>query len=496
MKYRCLVCDYIYDPEKGDPDSGIEPGTEFEDLPDDWLCPVCGVGKEQFAPVTEEEEKALKEEEKKALDMFCYQCSQTAKGTGCTVIGVCGKQPTVARLQDNLLFAIKGISAYLYHARELGYTDPEIDAFLERGFYSTLTNVNFDAPDFIKLALEAGEMNIKTMQLLKKAHIETYGEPVPTEVPIGAKKGHAIIVTGHSMKTLAELLKQTEGKGINIYTHSEMLPAHGYPGLHKYPHLVGQLGKAWFDQKKTFAKYPAAILATSNCVLLPTDEYKDRLFTSGVAMIPDTTHIEDYDFTPLIEKALSLPELPEEPGETVLTTGFGASTILSLKDKIKELVEAGKIRRFFLVGGCDSPLPQAKYYTEFVEKLPEDTVVLTLACGKYRFNDLDMGDIEGVPRLIDLGQCNDAIVGIDVVAALSELFGLEINELPLTIVLSWMEQKAAAILWSLLSLDIKGMYIGPILPGWANEDIINYLVSNYDLKPISDPEKDIKEILG
>lgn len=496
MKYRCLVCDYVYDPEKGDPDSGIEPGTEFEDLPDDWICPVCGVGKEQFAPVTEEEEKTLKEEEKKALDMFCYQCSQTAKGTGCTTIGVCGKQPTVARLQDNLLFAIKGISAYLYHARELGYADPKIDAFLERGFYSTLTNVNFDAPDFIKLALEAGEMNIKTMQLLKKAHIETYGEPVPTEVPTGTKKGHAIIVTGHSMKALAELLKQTEGKGINIYTHSEMLPAHGYPELHKYPHLVGQLGKAWFDQKKTFAKYPAAILATSNCVLLPTDEYKDRLFTSGVAMIPDTTHIEDYDFTPLIEKALSLPELPEEPGETVLTTGFGANTILSLKDKIKELVEAGKIRRFFVVGGCDSPLPQAKYYTEFVEKLPEDTVVLTLACGKYRFNDLDMGDIEGVPRLIDLGQCNDAIVGIDVVAALSELFGLEINELPLTFVLSWMEQKAAAILWSLLSLDIKGMYLGPILPGWANEDIINYLVLNYDLKPISDPEKDIKEILG
>jgi len=213
-------------------------------------------------------------------------------------------------------------------------------------------------------------------------------------------------------------------------------------------------------------------------------------------MIPDTTHIEDYDFTPLIEKALTLPELPEEPGETVLTTGFGASTILSLKDKIKELVEAGKIRRFFLVGGCDSPLPQAKYYTEFVEKLPEDTIVLTLGCGKYRFNDLDMGDIEGVPRLIDLGQCNDAIVGIDVVAALSELFGLEINELPLTFVLSWMEQKAAAILWSLLSLGIKGMYLGPILPGWANEDIINYLVLNYDLKPISDPEKDIKEILG
>lgn len=490
MKYKCLVCDYVYDPEIGDPDSGIEPGTEFEDLPDDWLCPVCGVGKNQFAPLDEASEKP------EAPDMFCYQCSQTAGGTGCTVRGVCGKEPTVARLQDNLLFAIKGISAYLYHARELGYTDPEVDAFLERGFYSTLTNVNFDAMEFIKLALEAGEMNIKTMQLLKKAHIDNYGEPVPTEVPTGTKKGHAIIVTGHSLKALEELLKQTEGKGINIYTHSETLPAHGYPGLNKYPHLVGQLGKAWFDQRQTFTKYPAAILATSNCVLLPKDEYKDRLFTSGVAQIPDAAHIEGYDFTPLIEKALSLPELSEEPGETVLTTGFGASTILSLKDKIKELVEAGKIRRFFLVGGCDSPLPQAQYYTDFVQKLPEDTVVLTLACGKYRFNGLQLGNIEGIPRLIDIGQCNDAIVGIDVVAALSELFGLEINDLPLTFVLSWMEQKAAAILWSLLYLKIKGMYLGPILPGWANEDIINYLVLNYDLKPISDPEKDIKEILG
>lgn len=491
-KYKCTVCDYVYDPEIGDPDSGIEPGTTFEDLPDDWLCPLCGVGKDQFVPL---EEAEIKKDEK-PLNMFCYQCSQTASGTGCTVRGVCGKEATVARLQDNLLFAMKGISAYLYHARELGYTDPEIDAFIERGFYSTLTNVNFDAMEFVKLALEAGEMNIKTMQLLKKAHIENYGEPVPTEVPTGTKKGHGIIVTGHSLKALEELLKQTKGKGINVYTHSESMPAHGYPELKRYPHLAGQLGKAWFDQRETFTKYPVAILATSNCVLIPKEEYKDRIFTSGVAQVPDVPHIEDYDFTPVIEKALSLPELPEEPGETILTTGFGASTILSLKDKIKELVESGKIKRFFVVGGCDSPLPMARYYTEFVEKLPEDTVVLTLACGKYRFNDLELGDIEGIPRLIDLGQCNDAIVGIDVVAALSELFGLEINELPLTFVLSWMEQKAAAILWSLLYLDIKGMYLGPIIPGWANEDILNYLVMNYDLKPISDPEKDIKEIMG
>ncbi|AXV38764.1 MAG: hydroxylamine reductase [Methanobacteriaceae archaeon] len=428
--------------------------------------------------------------------MFCYQCSQTARGTGCTIRGVCGKVPTVARMQDNLLFAIKGISAYLYHARELGYSDPEIDAFLEKGFYSTLTNVNFDPQKFVELALEAGRMNIKTMQLLKKAHIETYGEPVPTEVPVGAVKGPGIIATGHSLKALEELLKQTEGKGINVYTHSELLPAHGYPELKKYKHLVGQLGGPWFDQRETFSKYPVAILGTSNCVLIPKSEYEDRMFTSGVAELPGVQHLEDYDFTPVIEKALELGDLEEEPRDTVLTTGFGASTILSLAPKIKELVEAGKIKRFILVGGCDSPHPNAKYYTEFVENLPQDVVVLTLACGKYRFNDLDLGDIEGVPRLIDVGQCNDAIVAVDVAVALTELFGVELNELPLTIVCSWMEQKAVAILWSLLALDLKGIYLGPILPGWANDDILKVLVENYDLKAIGDPKEDIKEIMG
>ncbi|WP_414470558.1 hydroxylamine reductase [Methanobacterium sp. ACI-7] len=433
---------------------------------------------------------------KEKLDMFCYQCSQTVKGNGCTVKGVCGKEATVARLQDNLLFAIKGISAYLYHARELGYTDPDIDGFLERGFYSTLTNVNQDAGEFVKLALEAGEMNIKTMQLLKKAHIETYGEPEPTEVTTGTRKGHAIVATGHSLKALYELLKQTEGTGINVYTHSELLPAHGYPEFKKFDHLVGQLGGLWFDQRKTFSKYPVASLATSNCALIPRDDYKEKIFTSGVAQLPEVEHIENYDFTPLIEKTKSLPELEEEAGEKVFTTGFGASTVLSLAPKIKELVESGKIRRFFLVGGCDSPLPKTSYYREFVQNLPEDTVVLTLACGKYRFNDLELGDIEGIPRLIDLGQCNDAIVGIDIVAALSELFGLEINDLPLTIVLSWMEQKAAAILWSLLALGIKGIYLGPIVPAWVNDDILNVLVENYDIKVIGDPKEDIKTIMG
>ncbi len=430
------------------------------------------------------------------LNMFCYQCSQTAGGTGCTVQGVCGKTATVARLQDNLLLATKGMSAYLYHARELGYTDPEIDAFLERAFYATFTNVNFDAEDFVALAVEAGEMNLRTMRLLKKAHIDTFGEPVPTEVQTGTVKGHAIIVTGHGLKALHELLKQTEGTGVNVYTHSEMLPAHGYPGLNKYTHLLGNLGKAWFDQKTLFSQYQAAILGTSNCVLLPKDDYRDRMFTTGPAKLPRVKHIPGYDYSEVIEKALSLPELPDQPGDVTLTTGYSLSTLLSLKDKIKSLVESGKIRHFFLVGGCDSPLRKASYYREFVENLPADTVVLTLACGKFRFNDLDLGDIDGIPRLIDLGQCNDAIVAIDLAQALSELFGVGVNELPLTLILSWMEQKAVAILWSLLALGIKGIYLGPIIPAWVNDDILKVLQDNYDLRLIGDPKEDIARILG
>ena len=429
------------------------------------------------------------------LEMFCYQCSQTAKGTGCTVRGVCGKESTVARLQDNLIYAMKGITAYNYQANELGFKDTEVDEFLSKGLYSTLTNVNFDISDLISLGLEAGEANIKVMKMLKNALIDAYGEPEPAVVEVGSKKGPGILVTGHDLKALEELLKQTEGKGINVYTHSEMLPAHGYPELKKYKHLAGQLGGPWFDQKKIFSKYNVAILASSNCVLLPKDDYSDRIFTCGVAKLPDVKQIKDNDFTPIINKAIELGDLEEEE-KTTLTTGFGLSTILSLADKIKQLVVDGKIRRFFLVGGCDSPLPQTKYYREFVEKLPKDTIVLTLACGKYRFNDLDLGDIEGVPRLIDIGQCNDSIVAIDLAVALCGLFDLELNDLPLTIVLSWMEQKAAAILWSLLFLNKKDMLIGPILPAWADDTIVNFLVENYNLAPLGDPEEDIKRILG
>jgi len=430
------------------------------------------------------------------LDMFCYQCSQTARGTGCTVKGVCGKEPIVARLQDNLLFAIKGISAYLYHARELGYSDPEVDAFIEKGFFSTLTNVNFDPEEFLNLAVKAGEMNIRTMKLLKQAHIERFGEPTPTKVRTGTVKGHGIIITGHDMNALDKLLQQVEGTDVFVYTHSEMLPAHGYPGLRKYKNLAGNLGKAWFDQKKLFAQYPMALLGTSNCFLPPREEYIDRMFSTGPVYLPGVKHIDGYDYSEVIARARELPELPDAPGDYELTTGFSTSVLLSHAAKIKELVEKGKIKRFFLVGGCDAPLKKSDYYRELVQKLPQDVVVLTLACGKFRFNDLDLGDIEGIPRLIDLGQCNDAIVALEVAGALADLFGVGVNDLPLTMVISWMEQKAVAILWSLLALGIKGIWLGPIVPGWINDDMLKILVDQYDIRLISTPDEDIKKMMG
>jgi hydroxylamine reductase len=434
---------------------------------------------------------------KESLKMFCYQCSQTALGTGCTTRGVCGKEATVARLQDNLLYTIKGISAYLYHARELGYSSKDVEEFLTSGYYATLTNVNFDAQRFINYSLEAGRMNIKTMALLKEAHIKTFGEPRPAKVKTNTIKGKGIIVTGHNLKALAELLKQTEGTEINIYTHSEMLPAHGYPDIAKYKHLVGNLGGAWHDQKQLFSNFPGAILATSNCVLLPTDAYKNRIFTMGVTGLPGVAHIENYDFTPLIQKAQSLPELEETPSTTkYLTTGFSKSTLLALASKIKDLVSRGKIKYFFVVGGCDTPGKKGDYYRRLVEILPSQTIIITLACGKYRFNDLELGDIEGIPRLIDLGQCNDTIVAIEIAEALSEILGVEVSKLPLRLVLTWMEQKAVAILWSLLAYGFKNIYIGPVLPAWVNEEILKVLVENYGIKLISEPEKDLKAMIG
>ncbi len=429
-------------------------------------------------------------------DMFCYQCSQAAGGSGCTMAGTCGKDATTDRLQDNLVFALKGISAYAYHARELGRSDAELDAFLAKGLYSTLTNVNFDGGDLVKLALEAGHVNVRAMRLLKDAHIATYGEPVPTQVQTGTRKGRGILATGHSLKVLDELLKQTAGTGIDVYTHSELLPAHAYPNLKQYPHLAGNLGKAWHDQKQLFADYPVAVLGTTNCVLPPRDIYADRLFTTGPVQVPGAQHIDGYDYSAVIQKALTLPELPEAQGDYVLTTGFSASVVLSLAGKIKELVQAGKIKRFFLVGGCDSPLKGMSYYREFVRSTPADTIVLTLGCGKYRFNDLDLGAIDGIPRLIDLGQCNDSIVAVDIALALADLFGVGVNDLPLTLVLSWMEQKAVSILWSLFALGVKGIYLGPVAPAWVNEPILAALVENWGISLVSDPATDMAKMLN
>jgi len=420
----------------------------------------------------------------------------TAHGTGCTKVGICGKDENIQALQENLIYALKGIAAYTYHARELGYTDPEIDAFFAEGLYSTLTNVDFDLNHFLELNMKAGQMTIRAMTMLKKAHTDNFGEMVPTQVPTGTVAGPAIVVTGHNLKALYELLKQTEGKGIHIYTHSEMLPAHAYPGLKRFPHLVGNLGAAWCDQKKLFAEFPGAIVGTSNCVQIPLDSYKDRIFTVGASRLPGVPHIENWDFTPVIEKALSLPPCEERPGEVTLTTGFADTNVLPMADKILEAVKAGKIRHFFVVGGCDAPGSLGNYYREFVRQTPPDTLVLTLACGKFRFNDLDLGTIDGIPRLLDLGQCNDAIAAIRIAAALAEALGCGVNDLPLSIVLSWMEQKAVAVLMSLLSLGIRGIYLGPKPPAWITPGVLKVLQEQFDLHLTTTPEADLKALLG
>ncbi len=427
--------------------------------------------------------------------MFCDQCIQTAGGIACTDVGVCGKNEDIESLQKNLIYTIKGTGAYAYHARELGVNDADVDAFLAEALYTTLTNSNFDLDDHVKINLRAGEMTVKAMQLLKQAHFDNYGKPQPTQVQTGPVAGPGILVTGHSLKALEELLKQTEGTGVNVYTHSEMLPAHAYPGLNKYKHLVGNLGAAWFDQKKLFAQHNMVLIAFGNCILIPKDAYKDRLFCLGVAGVPDAKPIDGFDFSEAIEMAKSLPPLPDAPAEATFTTGFSAEVILSLADKIKEAVTTGKIKRFFLVGGCDAPGKAGEYFREFVKATPPDTVILTLACGKYRFNDLDLGDIDGIPRLLDLGQCNDAIEAVNIAAGLAELFECEINELPLTIVLSWMEQKAVAVLMALLHLGLKGIYLGPKPPAWLTPNVFKVLQDAFDLKLTGDDPKADLEVM-
>ncbi|MGA9536074.1 MAG: hydroxylamine reductase [Desulfobacterales bacterium] len=541
--------------------------------------------------------------------MFCFQCEQTSKGEGCTKIGVCGKKPEVAALQDLLVYALKGLSQYAVEGRKVGVSDPEVDRFTSKALFSTLTNVDFDPARFVELinetvkhrevlkekvrsaggktgftegpavfkpessleamvnqgekvgvksdpdinpdilslkellvyglkgavayadhaailgqedervyafthealaatldgslgveemvglVLKCGEINLRAMELLDAAHTGTYGHPVPTPVSLGAKKGKAILVSGHDLKDLELLLQQTEGKGINVYTHGEMLPCHGYPGLKKYPHFFGHYGTAWQNQAKEFAKFPGAILMTTNCIQKPQESYKANIFTTGLVGWPGVTHVSK-DFTPVIQKALEMPGFTEDvEGKSVLV-GFGRNAVLGVADKIIAAVKSKAIRHFFLVGGCDGAKPGRSYYTEFVEKVPKDCVVLTLACGKFRFFDKDLGDIGGIPRLLDIGQCNDAYSAVQIAVALSKAFDVGVNDLPLSMILSWYEQKACAILLSLLYLGIKDIRLGPSLPAFVSPNVLDVLVKNFNIMPIKTPDEDLKAILG
>jgi hydroxylamine reductase len=542
--------------------------------------------------------------------MFCYQCEQTAGGKGCTKIGVCGKDSTVATLQDLLIYGLKGLSLYAHEGRKVGVTDPEVNRFTVEAAFSTLTNVNFDPDrfarmirqcvtlreglkakvkaaggkvdfpddvaafkpeetleglvkqgeavgiqsdpsinpdilslretlvyglkgvaaytdharilgqeddkvyafvhealaatlkkdlglnDWVGLVLKCGEINLRAMELLDAGNTGAYGHPVPTKVPLGAKKGKAILVSGHDLKDLDELLKQTEGKGISVYTHGEMLPCHGYPALQKYPHFYGHYGTAWQNQIKEFGDFPGPILMTTNCLQRPQNSYRDALFTSGTVGWPGVPHISDRNFKPVIDKALSMAGFPEDVSGKSVMVGFARNTVMGVAGTVIEAVKSKAIRHFFLVGGCDGAKPGRNYYTEFVEKVPKDCVVLTLACGKFRFFDKDLGDIGGIPRLLDVGQCNDAYSAVQIAVALSKAFNVGVNDLPLSMILSWYEQKACAILLTLLHLGIKNIRLGPSLPAFITPNVLKVLVDNFNIQPTTTPDADLKAILG
>jgi hydroxylamine reductase len=401
----------------------------------------------------------------------------------------------ILSLKHILLFGIRGVAAYADHAKILDKEDDAVYEFIFEGL-AALANEKLSLDEALKLVLKCGEMNLKAMELLDAANTGTYGHPVPTQVPLGVKKGKAILVSGHDLKDLEELLKQTEGKDIYIYTHGEMLPCHGYPGLKKYGHLYGHYGTAWQNQHKEFAEFPGSILMTTNCIQRPTDSYKANIFTAGQVGWPDVVHIVNRDFAPVIQKALEMPGFPEDTNGKSVMVGFGRNAILGVADKVIDAVKNKAIRHFFLVAGCDGAKPGRNYYTQFAELVPKDCVVLTLACGKFRFFDKDLGDIGGIPRLLDVGQCNDAYSAIQVAVALSKAFDVGVNELPLSMVLSWYEQKAVAILLTLLSLGIQNIRLGPSLPAFVSPNVLDVLVKAFNIKPISTPEEDMKAILG
>ncbi|PFK42816.1 hydroxylamine reductase [Bacillus cereus] len=428
--------------------------------------------------------------------MFCYQCEQTPTG-GCKVIGVCGKNETIASLQDTIVFGLKGIAAYRTHAAQLGYTDPFVDATTHEALYMTLTNSNFNEQEHIDMAMKVGKAALRVMELLDEAHTNHFGIPEPVQITQNRVEGKAIVVTGHNLFALEELLKQTEGKGINIYTHSEMLPAHGYPQLKKYAHLKGNIGKAWYDQRRLFEKFTGAILATTNCVMPIKGSYSDRFFSYDIAGLEGVRKIENEDFTPLIKKALELPEVHMESDEQ-LVTGFHHNTVLSLAPEIIDAVRAGKIKHFFVIAGCDAPGKGGEYYRELATSLPQETVILTTSCGKFRFNDVDYGVVPGteIPRYIDLGQCNNSISTIKIAVALADAFQCEVNELPVSIVLSWFEQKAVAILLGLFSLGIQDIRIGPKAPEFISPGVLDVLQETFGLRLITTAAEDMDMMLS
>jgi hydroxylamine reductase len=541
--------------------------------------------------------------------MFCFQCEQTAKGEGCTKIGVCGKKPDVAALQDLLIHVSKGLSQVVLAGGKVGTADPRIDRFICEAIFSTLTNVDFDperfvamihegvalrdglksriqsaggevpehgpagfkpaatrealvlqgeqvgiAPsdavdpdirslrellvygikgvaayadharilgqednavyqfiyegmaatlndtlgvnDLVGLALKCGEINLRAMELLDAGNTGTYGHPVPTSVPLGHKQGKALLVSGHDLKDLEQILKQTQGKGIYVYTHGEMLPTHGYPELKKYAHFYGHYGTAWQNQAKEFAQFPGAIVMTTNCIQKPQESYADNIFTTGLVGWPGLNHIADKDFSPAIDMALRMEGFTDnDPGKSVMV-GFARNAVLGVAGQVIEAVKSKAIRHFFLVGGCDGAKPGRNYYTQLVEQIPADCVVLTLACGKFRFFDQELGDIGGIPRLLDVGQCNDAYSAVKIATALADAFGCGVNDLPLSMILSWYEQKACAILLTLLHLGVRNIRLGPSLPAFITPNVLNVLVENFNIMPITTPEQDLAAILG
>lgn len=406
----------------------------------------------------------------------------------------------IRSLRSTILYGLKGISAYGHQARYIKYRSESVDEFYITAL-EALTDDSLTLQDLIDLSMKAGTASVEIMKVLDEANTTTYKNPSPQQVNVNRRKGPFIIISGHDLRDLEQLLQQTEGKGVNIYTHGEMLPAHGYPSLKKYSHLVGNFGTAWQNQQKEFDGIPGCILMTTNCLMKPKDSYKDRIFTTNVVGWEGLKYVpvkEDgtKDFSEVINKALELGGFTEDEEVKEITVGFGHNAVLSHANEIIEAVKGGKLRHIYVMGGCDGIKPARKYYTEFAQNVPKDCIILTLACGKYRFNKLDFGTLEGLPRLLDVGQCNDVYSAVKIALSLADAFNTDVNSLPLSIILSWYEQKAVADLLALLSLGVKGIHIGPSLPAFISSNVLQYLVDNFDIKPISTPEKDLEETLN